>query len=243
MSNEATIPLYRRVLLKMSGEALLGDGHVGIDPMVLDRYAKEVHQVVELGVQVGLVIGGGNLFRGAALSEVGLGRVTGDQMGMLATVMNSLALRDAFQRAGIDTQVMSAIPLSGVLEHYNHRSAIQALEAGQVVIFAAGIGNPFFSTDSAASLRGIEVEADIVLKATKVDGVYTADPVKDPSAVRYDKLTYDEALNKNLAVMDSTAICLCRDHRLPLRVFNINKPNILKSIVLSENEGTLIQPS
>ncbi len=232
---------YKRILLKLSGEELMGDDAFGINPKVLDKMALEIGQLVGIGVQVGLVIGGGNLFRGAALSTAGLDRVTGDHMGMLATVMNALAMRDALERANISTRVMSAIPMSGIVEHYDRRSALRYLSAGEVVIFSAGTGNPFFTTDSAACLRGIEVEAEIVLKATKVDGVYTADPMKDSSAVKYDRLTYDEVLEKKLGVMDLTAICLCSEHGLPVRVFRMNKSGALLNIVVGEDEGTLIQ--
>jgi uridylate kinase len=234
-----TTPIYQRILLKLSGEAL-GDGSVGIDPKVLDRTALEIGQLVGIGVQVGLVIGGGNLFRGAALHAAGLDRVTGDHMGMLATVMNALAMRDALERANIHTVVMSAIPMSGVVEHYDRRIAIRHLEQGDVVIFSAGTGNPFFTTDSAACLRGIEIDADIVLKATKVDGVYSADPLIDKTATRYDQLTYDEVLEKQLGVMDLTAICLARDHNMPLRVFAMEKTGALRNAVVGEDEGTLI---
>ncbi|KZZ42566.1 UMP kinase, partial [Oleiphilus sp. HI0118] len=217
-------PKYKRVLLKLSGEALMGEENFGIDPKVLDRMALEVGQLIGIGVQVGMVIGGGNLFRGAALNAAGMDRVTGDHMGMLATVMNALAMRDALERSNISTRVMSAIPMSGVVEHYDRRTAMRWLKGGDVVIFSAGTGNPFFTTDSAACLRGIEVEADVVLKATKVDGVYDADPMKVKKAKKFDHLTYDEVLDRKLGVMDLTAICLCRDHNMPLRVFNMNKP-------------------
>jgi uridylate kinase len=190
---------------------------------------------------VGLVICGGNLFRGAALSEAGLDRVTGDHMGMLATVMNALAMRDALERSNIASRVMSAIPMSGIVDHYDRRGAIRYLDSGEVVIFAAGTGNPFFTTDSAACLRAIEVEAELVLKATKVDGVYTADPMKDKSATKYDRLTYDVALDKKLGVMDLTAICLCRDQSMPVRVFKMSKPGALLNIVVGGDEGTLIE--
>jgi uridylate kinase len=232
-------PKYKRILLKLSGEAL-GDGSVGIDPKILDRTALEIGQLVGIGVQVGLVIGGGNLFRGAALHSAGLDRVTGDHMGMLATVMNALAMRDALERANIHTVVMSAIPMSGVVEHYDRRRAIRHLEESNVVIFSAGTGNPFFTTDSAACLRGIEVDVDIVLKATKVDGVYSADPVLDKTATRYNQLSYDEVLEKQLGVMDLTAICLARDHDMPLRVFAMEQAGALLNVVVGENEGTLI---
>jgi uridylate kinase len=232
---------YDRILLKLSGEALTGAADFGIDPKVLDRMAVEIGQLVEIGVQVGLVIGGGNLFRGAALHEAGMDRVTGDHMGMLATVMNALAMRDALERAGIPTRVMSAIPMSGVVEHYDRRSAIRHLKSGDVVIFSAGTGNPFFTTDSAACLRGIEINANLVLKATKVDGVYSADPIKDPKAQKYTCLTYDEVLDKKLGVMDLTAICLSRDHNMPVRVFNMNKAGALFAILTGKDEGTLIE--
>jgi uridylate kinase len=232
---------YQRILLKLSGEELMGSEGFGIDPKVLDKMAIEIGQLVGIGVQVGLVIGGGNLFRGAALSAAGLDRVTGDHMGMLATVMNALAMRDALERSNISSRVMSAIPMSGVVDHYDRRQASRFLKSGEVVIFAAGTGNPFFTTDSAACLRGIEMEADIVLKATKVDGVYSADPMKDPNATRYERLTYDEVLDKKLEVMDLTAICLCREHDMPVRVFRMDKVGALVKIIQGEDEGTLIQ--
>ncbi|WP_097460175.1 UMP kinase [Mangrovitalea sediminis] len=234
-------PRYKRVLLKLSGEALMGEIDFGIDPRVLDRMALEIGALIGIGVQVGLVIGGGNLFRGAALHAAGMDRVTGDHMGMLATVMNGLAMRDALERSNIRTRVMSAIPMSGIVEHYDRRRAIRDLKDGDVVIFCAGTGNPFFTTDSAACLRGIEIEADIVLKATKVDGVYSADPMKDPTAEKFDRLTYDAVLDRKLGVMDLTAICLCRDHDMPVRVFNMNKAGALTRIMVGENEGTLIE--
>lgn len=232
---------YKRILLKLSGEALTGKENFGIDPRVLDHISLEIGQLVGIGVQVGLVVGGGNLFRGAALQAAGLDRVTGDHMGMLATVMNGLALRDALERSNIATQVMSSIPMSGVVDHYDRRKAIRALGNGDVVIFCAGTGNPFFTTDSAACLRGIEVEADLVLKATKVDGVYSADPIKVPDAVRYERLSYDEVLDKKLEVMDLTAICLCRDHHMPVRVFEMEKQGALLSLVRGGDVGTLIE--
>ena len=232
---------YKRILLKLSGEELMGEEGFGIDPKVLDRMALEIGQLVGIGVQVGLVIGGGNLFRGAALSKAGMDRVTGDHMGMLATVMNALAMRDALERTNISSNVMSAIPMSGVVEHYDRRRAMRYLGDGEVVIFSAGTGNPFFTTDSAACLRGIEIDADVVLKATKVDGVFTADPMLDPSAKLYDHLTYDEVLDKKLGVMDLTAICLCREHNMPLRVFRMSKQGALLNLVVGGNEGTLIE--
>ena len=218
----------------------MGQLGFGIDPKVLDRMALEVGQLVGIGVQVGLVVGGGNLFRGAALQSAGLDRVTGDHMGMLATLMNALAMRDALERSNIKSSVMSAIPMSGVVDHYDRRKAIRALSRGEVVIFAAGTCNPFFTTDSAACLRGIEVDADLVLKATKVDGVYSADPMIDPDAEKYEHLTYDEVLDKKLEVMDLTAICLCRDHNMPLRVFAMEQQGALLNIVVGGSDGTLV---
>lgn len=232
---------YKRILLKLSGEALMGEEGFGIDPKVLDKMALEIGQLVGIGVQVGLVIGGGNLFRGASLQQAGLDRVTGDHMGMLATVMNALAMRDSLERSNISSRVMSAIPMTGVTEQYDRRRAIRFLEAGEVVIFSAGTGNPFFTTDSAACLRGIEIDAELVLKATKVDGVYTADPMKDPTATKYDRLTYDEVLNKKLGVMDLTAICLCREQDMPVRVFKMEKAGALLNIVVGGDEGTQIE--
>lgn len=231
---------YKRILLKLSGEALMGELGFGIDPKVLDRMALEIGQLVGIGVQVGLVIGGGNLFRGAALNAAGLDRVTGDHMGMLATVMNALAMRDALERANIATRVMSAIPMSGVVDHYDRRMAIRALKQGEVVIFSAGTGNPFFTTDSAACLRGIEIDANLVLKATKVDGVYDSDPQLNKDAKRFDTLSYDQVLDMKLEVMDLTAICLCRDHKMPVRVFEMEKPGALLNIIMGSDEGTLV---
>ena len=241
MPQPAADKKYKRILLKLSGEALTGSENYGIDPKILDLMALEIGQLVGIGVQVGLVVGGGNLFRGAALQTAGLDRVTGDHMGMLATVMNALALRDALERSSIATQVMSSIPMSGVVDHYDRRKAIRALSNGDVVIFAAGTGNPFFTTDSSACLRGIEVGADLILKATKVDGVYSADPMKVKDAVRYDRLTYDEVLDRKLEVMDLTAILLCRDHDMPVRVFEMERQGALLSIVRGGNVGTLIE--
>ncbi|WP_068381085.1 UMP kinase, partial [Paraglaciecola hydrolytica] len=232
--------VYRRILLKLSGEALMGEEGFGIDPKVLERMAQEIKELVELGVQVGLVIGGGNLFRGEGLAKAGMNRVVGDHMGMLATVMNGLAMRDALHRASVNARLMSAIPLNGVCDDYNWAEAISLLKSGRVVIFSAGTGNPFFTTDSAACLRGIEIEADAVFKATKVDGVYDADPVKNPNAVMYKTLTYNQVLDKELKVMDLAAFTLARDHNMPIRVFNMNKPGCLKAVVLGDDEGTLI---
>ena len=240
MSNQSRDRKFKRILLKLSGEALGKDG-VGIDPRILDRMALEIGQLIGIGVQVGLVVGGGNLFRGAALQAAGLDRVTGDHMGMLATVMNGLAMRDALERSNIASRVMSAIPMSGVVEDYDRRKAVRALERGEVVIFAAGTGNPFFTTDSAACLRGIEINAELVLKATKVDGIYNDDPMRNPDAVKYEHLTYDEVLDQKLGVMDLTAICLCRDHNMPIRVFAMEKVGALLNIVVGGKEGTLVQ--
>jgi len=233
-------PIYKRILLKLSGEALQGKDGFGIDPHVLDRMAAEIKELVEMGVQVGLVIGGGNIYRGASLAQAGMNRVVGDHMGMLATVMNGLAMRDALQRADVNAKVMSAISLKGVCSDYNWAEAIKLLKNSQVVIFSAGTGNPFFTTDSAACLRGIEIESDIVLKATKVDGVYSADPVKDPNARLYSTIDYQDVLEKELKVMDLAAFTLARDHKMPIKVFNMTKPGALKRVILGKSEGTLI---
>lgn len=233
-------PAYQRILLKLSGEALQGDEGFGIDPAVLDRMAQEIKELVELGVQVGLVIGGGNLFRGAGLAQAGMNRVVGDHMGMLATVMNGLAMRDALHRAYVNARVMSAIPLNGVCDSYNWAEAISQLRNGRVVIFSAGTGNPFFTTDSAACLRGIEIESDVVIKATKVDGVFNDDPAKNPDAKLYEHLNYQDVLESELKVMDLAAFTLARDHGMPIRVFNMNKPGALRRVVMGEQEGTLI---
>ncbi|TLU67614.1 UMP kinase [Thalassotalea litorea] len=233
-------PSYRRILLKLSGEALMGDEGFGIDPKILDRMAHEIKELIEMGVQVGLVIGGGNLFRGKGLAEAGMNRVVGDQMGMLATVMNGLAMRDALHRAFVNARLMSAIDLTGVCDSYNWAEAISLLKSGRVVIFSAGTGNPFFTTDSAACLRGIEIEADAVFKGTKVDGIYSDDPVTNPDAELYSKLSYSEILDKELKVMDLAAFTLARDHSMPIRVFNMNREGALKSIILGGSEGTVI---
>ena len=232
---------YRRVLLKLSGEALMGRGEYGIDPAVIGRIAGEIHELAGQGVEIGLVIGGGNIFRGAGLAQAGMDRVTGDQMGMLATVINSLAMQDALEKLGSGCRVMSALRINQVCEHYIRRRAVRHLEKGRVVVFAAGTGNPFFTTDSAAGLRAIEIEAQILLKATKVDGVYTDDPVKNPDAKRYDRLAYDEAIGKKLAVMDATALVLCRDHGMPLRAFNLHEPGNLGRVLAGEDVGTLVE--
>lgn len=234
-------PAYRRILLKLSGEALMGDRDYGIDPAMIGRIAREVHQLSTAGVEVGLVIGGGNIFRGAGLAEGGMERVTGDQMGMLATVINSLAMQDALEKLGTRCRVMSALKINQVCEDYIRRRAVRHLEKGRVVIFAAGTGNPFFTTDSAASLRAIEIDAEIMLKATKVDGVYDSDPVHNPNAVRYESLSYDEAIVKKLGVMDATALVLCRDHGMPVRVFDLLAPGNLGRIVNGDSVGTLVE--
>ncbi|MGJ8663200.1 MAG: UMP kinase [Marinicella sp.] len=231
---------YKRILLKLSGEALMGAEDYGIDPLIINRISKEIAQVHRLGVEIGIVIGGGNIFRGAGLSKSGIDRVTGDHMGMLATVMNSLALQNSLEKQNIKVRVMSAIGIHEVCEDYIRRRAIRHLQKGNITVFAAGIGNPFFTTDSAASLRAIEINADIVLKATKVDGIYSADPVKDPTAYKYDHLTYDEVIEKKLAVMDTSAVVLCRDRKMPIRIFNMNQENALMEIVKGSNIGTIV---
>ena len=234
-------PIFKRILLKMSGEALIGEGSTAIDPEIVGRIVNEVIQIHELGVQVGIVVGGGNFFRGAALSKLGINRVTGDHMGMLATLMNALALRDAFERRELPVRVLSAIPMSGIVDHFNRRKAIHHFSDGRIVIFAAGTGTPLVTTDSAASLRGIEVAADVVLKATNVDGVYSADPAKDKNAKLYKRLSFQEALDKELKVMDLAAFCQCRDYGMPLRVFNITKPGALLRVVIGADEGTTVE--
>lgn len=234
-------PVYQRILLKLSGEALLGKADYGIDPAMLRRLASEIGKLVEDGVQVALVIGGGNIFRGAGLAEAGMDRVSADHMGMLATVMNGLAMQDALERVGVFTRVMSAIKINEVCEDYIRRRAVRHLEKKRVVILAAGTGNPFFTTDTAASLRAVEIGADLMLKATKVDGVYSADPVKDPSATRYETLTFDEVLDQRLSVMDTTAIVMCREQNMPLVVFDINRPGALAEIVRGESVGTRVE--
>lgn len=231
---------YKRILLKFSGEALMGDQQFGIEPSVIERVSNEVNELIKAGVEVAIVVGGGNIFRGVSLSAAGMDRATADHMGMLATVINSLALQDGMERLGLKVRVMSALPIHQVCEDYIRRRAIRHLEKGRVVIFAAGTGNPFFTTDTAASLRGVEINVDLVLKATKVDGVYSSDPKKNPDAKRYDSLSYDEVIHNKLAVMDTTAIVLCRDNKIPLRVFNMNKPGALMNIVNGLNEGTIV---
>lgn len=232
----------KRILLKFSGEALLGSADYGIDPAVLGQVAREVIEVAALGIQVGLVIGGGNIFRGAGLANKGMDRATADQMGMLATVMNALAFQDALEKLGAKVRVMSAVKINAVCEDYIRRRAIRHLEKARIVIFAGGTGNPFFTTDSAAALRAIEISADLLLKATKVDGLYSADPFKDPAATRYDSCSFDEVLARNLQVMDTTAIALCRDHRMPLRIYDMTRAGALTGIVQGESVGTLVTP-
>jgi len=236
----ATATTYQRILLKLSGEALMGSGDYGIQTDVITRIAEEIKTIVELGVQIGLVIGGGNIFRGEGLAASGMDRVTGDHMGMLATVINSLAMQEALENQGLHARVMSAVKINQMCEDYIRRRAVRHLEKGRVVIFAGGTGNPFFTTDSAASLRAIEINADILLKATKVDGVYSDDPVKNPDARRYETISYDEALEQKLGVMDATAIVLCRDNNLPLRVLNLNEPGALLRLIQGESVGTLV---
>ncbi len=234
-----TAPAYKRVLLKLSGEALMGDDSYGINRAVIERIVAEVGEVVAMGVQVAVVIGGGNIFRGVAPAAAGMDRVTADYMGMLATVMNAMALQDAMKRQGLDSRVQSALNLE-VVEPYIRAKALRYLEEGKVVIFGAGTGNPFFTTDTAAALRGVEMNAEVVIKATKVDGIYTADPKKDPTATRYAKLTFDEAISRNLQVMDATALTLCRDQKMPIIVFNIFKDGALKRVIHGQEEGTLV---
>jgi len=233
-------PAHKRILLKLSGEALMGDDAFGINRDTIVRIVGEVAEVINLGVEVAVVIGGGNIFRGVAGGSVGMDRATADYMGMLATVMNSLALADTLQKAGVTARVMSAIAIDQVVEPYVRPKALQYLEEGKVVVFAAGTGNPFFTTDTAAALRGAEIGAEMVLKATKVDGVYTADPKVNPSATRYATLSFDEAISKNLGIMDATAFALCRDQKLPVKVFSIFKNGALKRVVMGEDEGTLV---
>jgi uridylate kinase len=235
-----TTPAYKRVLLKLSGEALMGDDAFGINRDTIERLVRDIGEVARLGVEIAIVIGGGNVFRGVALGASGMDRATADYMGMMATVMNAMALQDAMRQAGVEARVQSALNIEQVVEPYIRPKAMRYLEEGKVVIFAAGTGNPFFTTDTAAALRGSEVGAEIVLKATKVDGVYSADPRKVPAATRYAQLTFDEALGKNLQIMDATAFALCRDQKLPIKVFDITKPGSLRRVVMGEDEGTLV---
>ncbi|PAT43584.1 UMP kinase [Vandammella animalimorsus] len=236
----APTPAYSRILLKLSGEALMGDDAFGINRETIERMVQEIIAVAQMGVQLAIVIGGGNIFRGMAGGAAGMDRATADYMGMLATVMNSLALADAIDRKGVPARVMSAISIDQVAEPYVRPKALQYLEEGKIVVFAAGTGNPFFTTDTAAALRGAEVGAQLVLKATKVDGVYSADPMKDLQAQRYSRISFDEAMVKNLGIMDATAFALCRDQKLPIKVFSIVKPGALQRVVRGEDEGTLV---
>jgi uridylate kinase len=231
---------YARILLKLSGEALMGEADYGIDPKMIARLAEEIIEVQRAGIQIGLVIGGGNIFRGAGLAAAGMDRVTGDHMGMLATVMNALAMQDAIEKHGGFARVMSAIQIHDVAEDFIRRRAIRHIEKGRIVIFAAGIGNPFFTTDSAAALRAVEIGADLLLKATKVDGIYTADPATHPEARRYDRLSYDEVIERKLAVMDTAAIALCRDDRMPMRIYDMTVAGNLMRIMRGEPIGTLV---
>ena len=233
-------PAYKRVLLKLSGEALMGDDSYGINRTVIERIVADVAGIVAMGVQVAVVIGGGNIFRGVAPAAAGMDRVTADYMGMLATVMNAMALQDAMKRAGLDSRVQSALNLEQVAEPYIRGKALRYLEEGKVVIFGAGTGNPFFTTDTAAALRGVEMNAEVVIKATKVDGIYTADPKKDKTATRYNSLSFDEAISRNLQVMDATALTLCRDQKMSIIVFNIFKEGALKRVILGQEEGTVV---
>jgi len=235
-------PAYKRILLKLSGEALMGDDAYGINRATITRIVQEVKEVVDLGIQVAVVIGGGNIFRGVAPAAEGMDRATADYMGMLATVMNAMALQDAMKNIGLNARVQSALNIAQVAEPYIRGKAIRYLEEGRVVIFGAGTGNPFFTTDTAAALRGMEMNAEIVIKATKVDGVYTDDPKTNPEAMRYKTITFDEAINKNLKVMDATALTLCRDQKLPISVFSIFKPGALRKVVMGEDEGTMVTP-
>jgi uridylate kinase len=240
MRSIAVTPKYKRILLKLSGEALMGDDAYGINRHTIEGIVSEIASVVRMGVEIGAVIGGGNIFRGVAPGAAGMDRATADYMGMLATVMNALALQDAMRHAGIASRVQSALNIEQVVEPYIRGKAIRYLEEGKIVIFAAGTGNPFFTTDTAAALRGSEMGAEIVLKATKVDGVYTADPRKEPTAKRYSRISFDEAIHQNLKVMDATALTLCRDQKLPINVFSIFKPGALQRVVAGEDEGTLV---
>ena len=240
MTSESPPPRFKRVLIKLSGEALMGDDDYGIDPATLDRVSDEICSLRERGVEVAVVIGGGNIFRGAGLAAAGIDRVTADQMGMLATVINALAIQDALERKGLFARVMSAIKINQVCEDYIRRRAVRHLEKGRVVVFAAGTGNPFFTTDSAASLRAIEVDADLLIKATKVDGVYSADPALDKTATRYDVLDYDVVIERKLGVMDATAIVLCRENRMPLRVVDMTRPGAFLAAALGQEVGTLV---
>ena len=240
MSNLPNELKYRRVLLKLSGEALMGEETYGIDPKVIDRLAAEISELTKIDVEIAIVIGGGNIFRGTGLAARGIDRATADHMGMLATIMNSLAMQDALERIEVHARVMSALKINQVCEDYIRRRAVRHLEKGRVVILAAGTGNPFFTTDSAASLRAIEISAELLIKATKVDGVYSSDPVKNHGATRYETLNYDDVIERKLGVMDTTAVVLCRENKIPLRILDMTKPGVLLRVAMGENEGTLI---
>ena len=240
MSNLPNELKYRRVLLKLSGEALMGEETYGIDPKVIDRLAAEISELSKIDVEIAIVIGGGNIFRGTGLAARGIDRATADHMGMLATIMNSLAMQDALERIEVHARVMSALKINQVCEDYIRRRAVRHLEKGRVVILAAGTGNPFFTTDSAASLRAIEISAELLIKATKVDGVYSSDPVKNHGATRYETLNYDDVIERKLGVMDTTAVVLCRENKIPLRILDMTKPGVLLRAVTGENEGTLV---
>jgi uridylate kinase len=234
------LPKYKRVLLKLSGESLMGTKNFGLDPEVLSRYANEIKQVIETGVQVAIVIGGGNIYRGMNEAETGIERAQGDYMGMLATVINGMALQSALDKVGVLTRLQSAIKMEQIAEPYIRRRAIRHLEKGRVVIFGAGTGNPYFTTDTAGSLRAVEIKADIILKGTRVDGIYTADPEKDPTATKYENISYADCINKNLKVMDMTAFTLCMENEMPIVVFDMNKSGNLQSVVIGEKTGTLV---
>lgn len=234
------LPKYKRILLKLSGESLMGDKNFGLDPAILAQYAYDIKQITDLGVQVALVIGGGNIYRGMNEAETGIERAQGDYMGMLATVINGMALQSGLEKAGVYTRLQSAIKMEQVAEQYIRRRAIRHLEKGRVVIFGAGTGNPYFTTDTAGSLRAIEINADVVLKGTRVDGIYTADPEKDPNATKFEKISFSECISKNLKVMDTTAFTLCMENNLPILVFNMNEPGNLLRVVTGEKVGTLV---
>lgn len=238
MANQT--PIYNRVLIKLSGEALMADQDFGIDSTMLTRVAQEISDIADMGVQIGLVVGGGNIFRGMALTESGIDRITGDHMGMLATVMNALAIQDAIEKVGKECRVMSAIRINRMCEEYVRKRAMRHLEKGRIVVFAAGTGNPFFTTDTAGCLRAIEIEADVLMKATKVDGVYDSDPVSNPDAVRFESINIDDVIDKNLKVMDTTAVVMCRDNNLPLRIFNLNTDGAMPAAILDKSIGTTV---
>ncbi len=235
------VPKYKRILLKLSGESLMGKKEFGIDPDVLKKYSEEIKSIKELGVQVGIVIGGGNIYRGVGNSSDGIDKVTGDQMGMLATIINALALQSALEHHGVFTRLLSAIKMEQIAESFIRRRAIRHLEKGRVVIFGAGTGNPYFTTDTAAALRAVEIQADVIIKGTRVEGVYDSDPELNPNAIKFPKISYLDILNKDLKIMDLTAITLCRENKLPIIVFDMNKPGNLKKLILGENIGTLVQ--